>query len=325
MKQTFFTLLLLSAIGLTSCHKSSTSNLNINQYDLSQIQNYIAKNNITGMVRDTLGGDTSGIYYQIIHPGSGASLADTSTISFCFSLKSFDGLYTSVDTIYNQYYGFLGHLTTDALPLGLQYAILNDLKQDGGTMRVLIPSRLAYGVNGYGTGSVHAAGRIAGNQCLDYYVHLVSPAQRPAYDDLVIQTYMKANNLTGYTKTSVTIPPVGYGVTPGEHGTYSMYYKVIHPGTGTDSITVNSTFTATYTGELLDNTNFDYTYNGTDTASLTYPTLTLGEQGAIKHVTAGSTLSMIFPSTLGYGNVGITGVPSNSCLRYEYKIYTVTP
>ena len=278
------------------------------------------------MVRDTLGGDTSGIYYHVIQAGSGSSLADTNTISFVFTVRTLDGLYSSLDTIYNQYYGYLGHLSTDALPAGLQYAILNDLKQNGGSMRVLIPSRVAYGVNGYNpSNSATASGRIAGNQCLDYYVHLVSPAQRAAYDDLVIQNYMKANSLSGYTKTAVTIPAEGYSVTPGEHGTYNMYYKVIHPGTGNDSITVNSTFTATYTGELLDLTNFDIQFNGTDTASLNYPTLTLGEQGAIKHVTAGSTLSMIFPSTLGFGAVGETGVPSNSCLRYEYKIYTVTP
>jgi FKBP-type peptidyl-prolyl cis-trans isomerase FkpA len=174
MKQTIFTLLLLSTIGFVSCRKTGVEP-NIAQYDQTQILNYIKANGITGMKQDTVGGDTSGIYYKIIQPGIGLPLTYSDNISFVFSFRSFDGLYSKTDTIGNQYAGYLGHITTDALPIGLELAILNDLKYVGASMRVLIPSQLAYGTNGYGTGSINNPGsHIAGNQCLDYYVHVIT-------------------------------------------------------------------------------------------------------------------------------------------------------
>jgi FKBP-type peptidyl-prolyl cis-trans isomerase FkpA len=327
MKQTFFTLLLLSAIGLTSCRKNSDDNIDIQQFDQKQILSYIAANGIKGMVADSTHKDTSGIYYKVTIPGTGPKLTDTNTIAFVFSLKSFDGLYTSTDTIYNQYDGYVGHITGDALPYGLYYAIVNNLKYNGGAMRVLIPSHLAYGINGYGTGSVHAAGRIAGNQCLDYYVHLITTTYRPSYDDVVIQNYMKQNSLNGYTRSLVNVPPGFYGDFYPYPGNYYMYYKVIQPGTGTDSINNNSTIRATYTGELLDLTNFDTQYNGTDTASINVPDLAIGLQAGLSHVTTGASLSVIIPSRLAYGSTTgvVASVPPNSCVRYEYKLYSVTP
>src|SRR6202012_1932971 len=120
MKQTIFTLLLISAIGLVSCRKHDNQP-NIKQYDDEQIKNYIAANNITGMQKDTVGGDTSGIYYKIILPGkSDVPLGYPDNVSFVFTLRSFDGLYSSLDTIENHYQGYVGHIATDALPQGLE-------------------------------------------------------------------------------------------------------------------------------------------------------------------------------------------------------------
>jgi FKBP-type peptidyl-prolyl cis-trans isomerase FkpA len=175
MKQTIFTLLLFSTLGLFSCRKDKLQP-NVQQYDQTEIQNYIAANNITGMLKDTAGGDTSGIYYKILIPPTGTTRLTYSTnVYFVFSLRSFDGLYTNVDTILNHFGGYVGHITNNALPYGLEVAILNDLKYGGGSMRILIPSRLAYGLSGYGSGSSTIANtRIAGNQCLDYYVHMIT-------------------------------------------------------------------------------------------------------------------------------------------------------
>ena len=151
MKQTIFTLLILSVISLASCRKN-TNQLDIKQYDQQQIENYIAANGITGMVKDTVGGDTTGIYYKILTKGTGPVLNYPTQVYFVYTIKSFDGKYTSVDTINNHFYDYVGHIKTDNLPAGLQLAMHNDLVNDGGTMRVLIPSHLAYGVNGSGSG-----------------------------------------------------------------------------------------------------------------------------------------------------------------------------
>jgi len=334
MKQTIFTLLLLSTIGFVSCRKNGTEP-NIVQYDQTQILNYIKANGITGMQKDLVGGDTSGIYYHILTKGSGDSLTYSDNVSFVFTLRSFDGKYISTDTILNHYAGYVGHITNIALPAGLELAIVNDLKYSGGSMRVLIPSYLAYGVSGYGSGSINVAGtHIAGNQCLDYYVHVISSQKnnvygtntygyqyilntaQAAYDDQVIQNYIKTSGIT-YTKApSINIPGQYY------------YYAIRVPGTGTDTINQNSTITTTYAGRLLNNTFFDEANNTiADTTSFDIPTLTLGVQEALSHATTGATVSMIFPSALGYGTTPPSGagIPVNSCLRFEFELKRVSP
>lgn len=314
MKQTIFTLLLLSAIGLVSCRKHDNQP-NIKQYDQEQIQNYISANGITGMKKDTVGGDTSGIYYKIIlQPKTDTPLTYSDNISFVFTLKSFDGHYISSDTIVNHYQGYVGHIISDALPTGLEIAILNDLKYVGASMRVLIPSHLAYGVNGYGTGSItNTSSRIAGNQCLDYYVHVIASqpdnAQRQAaYDNEVIKNYLAANNLTSlYTLDS------------------GVYYHIQTQGTGTDPLTDNTTAEVTFNGRLLNNTVFSSAISP-DSTSVEIPNMIAGVSRTLKkHAVQGTVISMIMPSYLGYGTQAQSGIPANSCLRFEFTIQSVSP
>lgn len=315
MKQTIFTLLLLSAIALVSCRKHDNQP-NIKQYDDQQIQSYITANGITGMQKDTSGGDTTGIYYKIIlQPKTDTPLTYSDNISFVFTLKSFDGHYISSDTINNHYQGYVGHIVNDLLPAGLEIAILNDLKYVGASMRVLIPSHLAYGVNGYGTGSIsNTSSRIAGNQCLDYYVHVIASqpdnAQRQAaYDYQVIKNYLAANNLTSlYTLDS------------------GVYYHIQTQGTGTDPITDNTTAEVTYNGRLLNGISFSSVVPP-DSASVEVPNFPeVGISRTLKkHAVQGTVISMIMPSYLAYGTQTISGVPANSCVRFEFTIQSVSP
>src|SRR5580692_5342487 len=111
MKRIFFTLLILSALALSSCRKNG-GDLNIKQYDQQQITNYIAANGLTGMIRDTSGGDTTGIYYKIINPGNTAKPLDyPDSISFVYTLRSFDNKFIAPDTSINHYAGYVGHIT----------------------------------------------------------------------------------------------------------------------------------------------------------------------------------------------------------------------
>jgi len=299
---------------LVSCRKDKNEP-DIKQYDQQQIQNYISTNHITGMVRDTVGGDTTGLYYKIILPGSGTPLAYTDNVSFVFQLRSFDGTYQSLDTVDNHYQGYVGHVVSNALPNGLQLAIINDLKYSGGSMRILIPSHLAYGLSGYGSGSSqNANSHILGNQCLDYYVHII--AKQPdvvnaqnIYDYQVIQNYLAADGLSSlYTLDS------------------GVYYHIQTQGTGTDPITNNSTVEVSYNGRLVNGTEFDESYIGVDTTSVEIPNLVQGVQRVLRnHAVKGSVVSMFMPSSLGYGQTSITGVPANSCLRFEFTVVDVSP
>lgn len=309
MKQAIFTLLLFSVIGLLSCRKSTLQPA-IAQVDQQQIQSYINLFGITGMKRDTTGGDTSGIYYQTILPGiAGTSYKYSDSLAFVFTLRSFDGNYTSVDTTINHYENVAGHITATALPYGLQLAVHDVLKR-GGSMRVLIPSRLAYGITGYGTGSSqNVNSRIAGNQCLDYYIHAI--VNQAAYDDQVIVNYMAANGLSGYKRT-----PSG------------LWYQINTPGTGTVPITNNTTISATYTAYQLNGTIFS-NYNTADGSgtSLDIPDLIPGIQEGLKnYATTGTYISLFIPSTLAYGKAGISGtLPANSIVHYEMRIVSVSP
>jgi len=325
MKQTLFTFFLISSIALVSCRKNNVQ-ANIQQYDSQQIQNYIATNHLTGFVQDSVGGDTSGIYYKILQQPNTTTpaLAYTDNIAFVFSLKSFDGKYTSTDTIANHYQGYLGHIETGGLPYGLELAIINDLKHYGGSMRILIPSNLAYGVNGYGTGSIeNASSHIAGNQCLDYYVHVINAQHDSStsitaaglediYDSQVINSYLSANSLTSqYTLDS------------------GVYYRIVVKGTGTDAITNNSTIDAGVYGRLLDGEVFADDLGADTLADLEIPNLTKGVQRMLKkYAVKGTMISMIIPSSNAFGTVASTAlvtIPANSCIRYEYTILSVTP
>jgi FKBP-type peptidyl-prolyl cis-trans isomerase FkpA len=311
MKQKFFTFLLIATAGLTACRKTGTEP-DIKQYDEQQIQGYIAANGLTGFSKDTTGGDTTGMYYKIINKGVGTPLEYSDVVSLVFTLKSFDGKYNSTDTITNHIYNFLGHLNTTNpntsanLPKGLMLGIKNILKYRDGSMRLLIPSRLAYGTAGTGTGSIsNTNSRIAGNQSLDYYIHVINDQQ--VYDDLVIRNYMAANALSGYTKTAS-----------------GVYYRILTPGTAGTYIDDASTISTTYSGALLNNVYFDQTSITTAT-SFTVNTLVEGVKEALEtYAKEGTSISIFIPSRLGYGTSSSGAIPSNAPLRFEFQIATVT-
>jgi FKBP-type peptidyl-prolyl cis-trans isomerase FkpA len=308
MKQTIFTLLVLTTIGLISCRKDR-NDPGIKEYDQSQIQNYIAANSITGMQRDTTDGDTTGIYYKIISQGRGTPMDYSDQISFVFTLRTLDGKFVTVDSLNaNHFYGYLGHVS-NSLPKGVQIAIHNLLKYKGTAARVIIPSHLGYGVAGFGSGSSSNANtHVGGNQSLDYYINVVS--NQEVYDNAIINNYKTRNSLTGYT----TLPD-------------GLQYKILLPGTGTDVIGDESAFTATYAGTILDGTSFDTqtTAANFDFSSGTY---IAGFLEGLKGLTVGSSISLFIPSRLGYGITGnSTSVPpisSNVVLHFELQVATVT-
>lgn len=305
MKQTLFFLFITLTIGLCSCRKSGLD-LDLKQYDSVQIKNYISANGLNDFKRND--GDTTGIYYKIINPGSGAALNYFDKVYFVFTIRTFDGSYVSSDTISNHYYDFLGHVHGNNLPLGLQIALHDILKYPGASMRLLIPSHLAYGKNGSGSGSSTVANnRIAGNQSLDYYVHVIGNI--PAYDDQVIKSYMATNSLTGYTKTST-----------------GLYYKVLTPATSNvNPITTNSTATCTYTGQTLNGNIFDGSHNGDNSIGLDVGSLVPGvTEGLVNYAQAGTKISLLIPSQLAYAEQTTVG-PVYSCVRFTFQVISVTP
>jgi FKBP-type peptidyl-prolyl cis-trans isomerase FkpA len=303
MKQTIYTLLLLTVISFISCKKSQVQPT-INQYDEEQIKAYISTNKLTGMLRDT-----SGIYYQILTPGTGATVQYTDSIGFVYTNQSFDGKYISADTIVNHYEDYMGHIQAHGFPLGVQEAVHNLINRRGGRIRLLIPSHLAYGVEGNGSGSSTVTnGRIAGNQCLDYYVNIMN--DQNAYDQMVIKNYIVANGLSN----GMTYDPQ-----------LNIWVLISTPGTGTDPITDDSTVGATFTLRELNNTIIDQ-YNTAGGTAIELPDLIKGMQlGLKKYGTTGALMMFLIPSSLGTGTQVNGAAPPNSCLRYEIQIDDVSP
>lgn len=308
MRRYTYTLLFFGLLALVACRRDRY-NPTITQYDDDQIKAYMSANGLSGFSRDT-----SGIYYKLLNPGRDTALQYTNNVSMVFTVKSVDGKYTSSDTLFNHYDGFLGHISTTTSPLGLdvvglQQAIHDIVKRNGAIARIIVPSKLAYGVSGAGSGSSsNTAGRIAGNQSLDYYVHLIGDTvAQEAYDDMVIKNYITTNNITNIQKD-----PAGY------------WYQIREAGPGTVPITYQSSIIVTYTMTLLDGSIASQN-NTTNGVAMDIPDLIPGVQMAMKkYGRAGALLTFLFPSRLGYGKL-TTSLPPNSVLKYDVRILSVSP
>lgn len=307
MKQTTFTLLFFALITLISCKKDKFD-VTINEYDDEQITTYMTNNGISGLARDT-----SGMYYKIINPGTGSPIQYSDNISVVYTVRSLDGKYSATDTIANHFQDFAGHIASTGYPLGfgtkgVQQAIHDLLSKKGGSMRLIIPSRYGYGVAGIGSGSSSVTtGRIAGNQCLDLYIHIID--NQAAYDEASINSFIAANNLN----STLLKDPDGF------------WYNIRTPGTGTVVITNNSTISVTYTVKLLNGTMVD-DFNVATGRQFDIPDLIEGVQlGLKKYATAGSLITFVIPSNKAYGKVAGTGIPPNSIIRFEVQVLSVGP
>ena len=309
MKNIILSILIAIVAGFVSCRKTDTD-LDINQYDDEQIQAYIKTNGITGMQKDA-----SGIYYKILKAGTGNRFQYSDSIGIVFTLHSFDGQYASVDTIANHYTGFLGHIGDSGYPAAMQTALYELVQKYGGKVRLLIPSHLGYGAKGVGAGSSTTVNtRIAGNQCLDYYINVMNNQpgdNQNTYDDLVIKNYITAQGLTGFQRA-----PSG------------LYYSITRPGVGTTPVTDNSYVNCFYTSLLLNNFIFDqYNYDGAG-AQLEVPDLVPGIKQAFKSfATSGTKMIVIMPSSMAYGSAGVKSknIPGNSCVRFDVQVLNVSP
>lgn len=298
MKQFAFAFLAVLVLAMFSCKKEYET---IVSFDNNTIQNYISANNLTMTKGD------SGIFYQIIKPGTtGNVLTDTDRIFYAFTYKTLDGKYVSTDTVLNRVSNYAG-LTLTTLPYGLQFGIKKYLQKRNGILRLIIPSKQAYGINGY------PSVKIGGNESLDYTVYLYNVDSQLAYDTVQIRNYIKKNNLIGFKKT-----PSG------------LYYKIVDPGSGTDQIYATSTVTVNYTKRLL--------LSGTivETKSLAAQSITAfasaGFQEGLQFLNSGGKIRMLIPSGIGYGTAAASttdgaynyNVPSNSILDFDANVTAVT-
>jgi len=275
----------MGALLLASCKKDYPT---IQEIDNQSIQQYLSQNNLN-MTKYTFN-DTSEFYYQVIKPGTGPNIEYSQQVPLLFSIKTLDGAYSSTDTFSNRYASYLGYFALEPV----RVAVKELLVKKNGQIRVIIPSRFAYGRNG--------SGSIPGNASLDISVSVLDEAKLPAYEDFVIQEYLQKNGMTGFNKT-----------------TAGIYYKINTPGTGSP-ITVDSTVTAKYTGKLLNGTVFDKSESG---ASFLLNGTILGWRQAVPLIKEGGNIRIVVPSSLAYGMAGNANIPAFSPLDFDITVTEV--
>ncbi len=142
----------MAGILFMSCAKKETFDADAQaRADEQIIKDFIAKNNIPA-VRDP-----SGVYYQVITPGSGnVNFGSNPLLSANYTGRMLDGTVfeKSSDPISFRYTGVI---------LGWQVGLAKI--QPGGRVRLIIPSGYAYGSSGYGS--------IPPNAILDFDVDLI--------------------------------------------------------------------------------------------------------------------------------------------------------
>ncbi len=272
-------------LAFSACKKEYES---IEQIDERNIQTYIQENNLTDMKQF----ENSGIYTQVVNPGTGIALDFSKPVSAIFTIRSLNGKFNATDTMsfYNRYYGFLGYLqpngrerfsSKELIPRIVKSVLLNE----GGTLRLIIPSNEAYGRNDIAAIPGYPGIKLDGNSSLDISVKLLKSDKLEQYADESIQQYLQKNTLNGFTKT-----------------TSGVYYKISNPGSG-NSITVDSIITVEYTRKLLDGVVYETT---TSANPLIQPLSGLipAWREVVPLIKQGGSVRLITPYRQAYGNLG---------------------
>jgi len=107
------------------------------QSEQAEIVNYAAANGISATAH------SSGLYYQITNAGSGPAPTSGSKVSIKYTGKLLNG------TIFDSQTSAPVSYSLNSLIKGFQTGL--PLIQKGGTIKLIVPSSLGYGCNGFGS------------------------------------------------------------------------------------------------------------------------------------------------------------------------------
>lgn len=283
-----YTLALLALIVvLGSCKKEYDS---IRTTDDAQLKQYVQNSQLQFVA------DTSGFYYNVSNPATGDTFKNTDSVFYTVALKSLKNA-----TVYFESPA-LGNLGTYVAYTNNFNSLINipairttmlALKL-GGTGRILLPSYLAFGRNGY------SAYKIPSNELLELVVTTFPERSQAALDDTRIKAFIAAKNITGMVKH-----PSG------------VYYSIIKPGTGIDPINGGSNVTAIYEGRFLDGKVFDASTTGVNFAlNQVVPAWTK----IVPLLRVGGKVRILAPSGQAYGTAGQNAIPPNTVLDFDIEV-----
>ena len=120
----------------SGCLKDNSCNAKTVESEQATIVNYALANGITATVH------SSGLHYEVVTAGTGPTPTINSTVSVRYVGKLLNG--TVFDTQAGTPVTFPVNQVIPGWQLGLP------LVQEGGTIKLIVPSSLAYGCTGYG-------------------------------------------------------------------------------------------------------------------------------------------------------------------------------
>ena len=152
-KLVYFSILFSSAIGFNGCAKDKSCKPKSPSSEAAQITAYATANGINAQA------DANGLYYEIIDPGTGAKPNTNSKIVITYTGKLLNG------QVFDEQ---LNPNSSNPWPLTSLikgWVIGLPLINEGGHIKLIIPSSLAYGCEQYYS--------IPGNSVLYFDIHLV--------------------------------------------------------------------------------------------------------------------------------------------------------
>ncbi|MET6996190.1 FKBP-type peptidyl-prolyl cis-trans isomerase [Chitinophaga defluvii] len=124
-------------------------------------------------------------------------------------------------------------------------------------------------------------------------------------DTLKILAYIKEKNITDVKRD-----------------TTGVYYKIIEPGNGVDSVYQTSKVKADYKLSLLDGTVVEES-KPTDPLEFYLRGVIVGWRIGLPKITKGGTIQLFIPSPWGYQNEASAKIPANSVLIFNVKVRDV--
>jgi len=289
--------ILLATVLFSACKKEYET---IQSIDENAIQSYIKANNLNMTKAST------GYYYNIITPGSGAEIKNPDSVFYSYTFKLLNGTQLTKSSTVVIPSTFLGY--TDRFTIGGSSYVFTPIREvltmlkRGGTARLILPSNMAFGRNG-----LESVG-VGPNENILVELGVYSQSKIHQIYELQMDNFLSANSLTAVKDLS------------------RVRYIVTQQGTGAP-IFATSTLSVNYTGRLLTGTIFQASSEPTsiELASAIKGWLVL------QNFKVGTKVRLFIPSDLAYGQAGRlddTGsyyvVPPNSVLDFDVEIVSVT-
>lgn len=283
MNQTLKRLLSLIWIALffvIACEKREYQS--VEELDEQNIQAYISKNNLS--VEEF---KNTGIYFQVLDQGSGAPLEYDIKYPIVSTVQSLDRVFTSQDTfsvafpVQNRFYDRLGYFSPIATQVdiregaGVNSLLKEHLQYANSKIRVIIPSRLAFGTEG------NRDPEIPSNASLDCIIYVIDPADFEAYEDATIASYASEQGLSIETFTKT------------ESG---IYYKVLESGT-TPNVLPGGQVQVNYKLKLFNGE----LYESRDSVEFNLENVISGWQEVLPMLNEKSKARILIPSLQAYG------------------------